>query len=684
MPSVDTSRKDNGALEPFRDVERAGAGFVALSGEPWLRLRVSPAPAGKWIRLVYRAGLLDPLTRPILRLNTLNDGARDVFLPGPLHGRGIWIGHIPDGAFEMLVSPAAEPGPFAFEIESCSIFPFRRVLRRAFRGSREKTLAWLSAKARGMSVEAMEELTYALCHEPLDRYQRWRGRRWRPLEIDGIDAPAADWRRSPHVRLAVAPAAGSRRGLRALLARLEAQPYPNWSLAVVADHDGGKSSALAESETRGRLLFVPPKAPLAALATGLAPDALIGRCATGDEPADFAFAALAEAARRRPGLIVAYGDEDSIDRRGLRGDPRLKPDWSPLFQSQTNYLGAAVFVRAGALAGGETAERFADPDARVDRFVDLAAADVVHVRRVLLSRAPARGDPPDVLGSPYRGAATTAEQANAPAATIVIPTRDRLDLLRACVDSLSLGGGGADFEAIVVDNGSAERETLEWLAKLEARPRFRVLRRPGRFNFSALCNDAAAAARGDVLVFLNNDTEVLDPRWLDRLIDPARDPRVGAVGAKLVFASGRVQHAGVVAGLVGRAGHVFHGLGRANPGYLGRIGAAHEVSAVTAACLAVQKSKFDAIGGFNVEDLPIELNDVDLCLRLREAGLVNIYTPECELIHRESETRTRVSHHSKVYARERAYFTSTWLRAMRDDPYFHPSLSLFSTRPSLA
>ena len=226
-----------------------------------------------------------------------------------------------------------------------------------------------------------------------------------------------------------------------------------------------------------------------------------------------------------------------------------------------------------------------------------------------------------------------------PLASIIIPTRDRAHLLQACVSSIFARSGAHPYEVIVVDNGSAEDRTLRYLAELERDPRVRILRRPIPFNFSRLCNDGAAIASGAALIFLNNDTAVVSSDWLAPLTGMATRPEIGAVGPKLLFKSGRVQHAGVVVGLMGRADHLFGRARNGDPGYLGMLGATREVSAVTGACLAVERGKFDAVGGFDADNLPIDLNDIDLCLRLRERGLVNLYTPDSTLYHYESATR---------------------------------------------
>jgi GT2 family glycosyltransferase len=203
------------------------------------------------------------------------------------------------------------------------------------------------------------------------------------------------------------------------------------------------------------------------------------------------------------------------------------------------------------------------------------------------------------------------------------------------------------------------------------------------FNFSLFCNEAAALARGRILLFLNDDTVALSDGWLDCLADWALRPACGAVGAKLLYPSRRVQHGGIVLGLGGYAAHVEVGARSDAPGFLGRLRAPHEVSAVTGACLAVEKTKFDSVAGFDEKGFPIELGDVDLCLRLETRGWRSILAPEAVLIHHESATRGRAHNRDLRYAGEQMHFASKWKQRIRDDPYFHPALSLNSQRVRL-
>jgi GT2 family glycosyltransferase len=211
-----------------------------------------------------------------------------------------------------------------------------------------------------------------------------------------------------------------------------------------------------------------------------------------------------------------------------------------------------------------------------------------------------------------------------------------------------------------------------------------VIHYPGPFDFSSMCNAGAARADSDVLVFLNNDTEVLSADWLDRLKSWALKPNIGAVGAKLTYPNGLMQHIGVVVGMGGSAGH-FSSLAHADAStWANHHLFVHEVSAVTGACLAVERRKFNAVGGFDAANFPIELNDIDLCLRLAERGWTAIVDPAVHLMHEESTTRGRATFRRlNVYEDQRNRFINRWRHVLRDDPHFHPALSLFHWRAAL-
>jgi GT2 family glycosyltransferase len=270
-----------------------------------------------------------------------------------------------------------------------------------------------------------------------------------------------------------------------------------------------------------------------------------------------------------------------------------------------------------------------------------------------------------------------------PPVGIVIPTRDRADLLAECVRGLRDRTDYPAYEIVVVDNGSTTPDALALLRDLKSDPRVKVVERPGPFNFSALSNDGAKATTAPVLAFVNNDIVVVEDGWLKPMVRLAVMPQIGVVGAKLLFPDGLLQHAGVVLGFGGIAGHLYRRMPADHPGYCNRLTVAHEVGAVTAACIAVERYKFEAVGGFDAENLPVDLNDMYLCLRISERGWTSLWTPESVLIHLQSATRGIDPDPFVLYRQERTYFVRRWAERIRDDPYFHPALSLFAHEVAL-
>jgi GT2 family glycosyltransferase len=275
--------------------------------------------------------------------------------------------------------------------------------------------------------------------------------------------------------------------------------------------------------------------------------------------------------------------------------------------------------------------------------------------------------------------------ADPPLVSLIVPTRDNLSLLQPCISGLLERTDYPRFEVIIVDNGSVEARTLAFLETISTDPRVQVLRRPGPFNYSRLNNEAVAQSRGEILGFINNDIEVIRSDWLGEMVVHAMRPEVGAVGAKLLYADGRIQHGGVILGLGGVAGHAHRFFPRAHPGYMHRLRVAHYVSAVTAACLVIDKGKFLAVGGFDEDDFVVTLNDVDLCLKLDSAGYRNLWTPYAELYHKESASRPNDAtlRQASRWRRERARCIAKWGPALQSDRYYNPNLSLRSEDFSL-
>ena len=599
-------------LTALMNVTASAGGWESDGAEPWLRCDVKPSP-GRWIKLEYSSGLFDRLTRPALRFVGAHQ-TQDELLPAAMLGRAVWIGRLPEDVREIWVSPTLRGGRFAFRIDSWETLSAARAFAHFGPSRASRVAKYLWGRLRGWEQFSRLQARRALGATPLGSYEAWRRERVRAYDplFDGVSATSA-----PRFRIVVADAAAAE----ALRPHLSEQIWRNWTLEAGGARDVEDADYVLSLEAGDRL-----------------------------EP--HALAALATAADRDAAPDALYGDEDAFDASGLgRRDPRFKPDWSPLFAAG-GYAGRPLAMRGAAWKAGG---------------YDVATARVSHVRRILLTRR----DPTPIAAPPAPAAMRERRRA-----TIIIPTRDRLDLLRPCVESLARYNTGAEHDLLVLDNGSADASVLAYLETLTRTPDVRVLRQPGPFNFSAICNAGARAAQTPFLVFLNDDVQALAPDWLGRMLDFAAERHVGAVGAKLLYPNGRLQHGGVVLGLDGFAGHVQRAVGADDPGYLGALAWPREVAAVTGACMAVEARKFFEVGGFDEVRLPIEYNDIDLCLRLSEAGYVNVFEPRARLTHRESASRGANRWLDTRYAGEHAYFRERWARRLRDDPYFHPALSL--------
>lgn len=273
-----------------------------------------------------------------------------------------------------------------------------------------------------------------------------------------------------------------------------------------------------------------------------------------------------------------------------------------------------------------------------------------------------------------------------PRVSILVPTRDRLTFLQPCLESILEKTTYPNFELILIDNDSREPESLGYLERIATEARVRVLRCPGEFNFGRLNNFGVGQTASEFVALLNNDLAVITPDWLEEMISQASQPQVGAVGARLLYLDGRIQHAGVIVGGGGVAAHAHKRLPRTNHGYFSRAILVQEMSAVTAACMLVRREAYLAVGGFDAEHLWIAFNDVDFCLRLRQRGYRIIYTPYAEFYHHESASRgleDTVSKNQRFEA-EIKYMHDRWGAVLQQDPAYNPNLSLTSADFTLA
>lgn len=497
---------------------------------------------------------------------------------------------------------------------------------------------------------------------------------------------------------------------------LRAQVYPHWQIMVTVSESGAPAHAarlrlLATEDSRIQTLAVPAGMTLgerANLALQALPQATwIGLLQLGDQLREQALLLLAQTAQAHPEGAVIYPDEDRIDAQGRRSHHHFKPDWNPDFQRSANYVGHVCWLaRSHLLASGAydpRADAALDYDALLRCTETLARTRIIHLPQVLWHR------PMPIVPWPAAGAIRslqahldrTAPGSRAsitdtgflrvhyavptPAAlvSIVICTRNQFKLLQTCIESIIRLTSYPRYEIIVVDNGSDEFRTLDYLAQLpKSEPRIRVIRDDSPFNYASLNNMAVAQAQGELVALLNNDIEVIHADWLDEMVGHALRPEVGCVGAKLLYPDNTVQHIGVLVG-PGKdapgaiAAHYLRGIPRNAPGYANRAIVTHQLTAVTAACLVIRKATFLQLGGLDAKHLAVTYNDVDFCLRVRELGLQNVLTPHAVLYHHESVSRGRDAS-SKNQARflpELAYMQRRWAQQLPQDPCYNQNLS---------
>jgi GT2 family glycosyltransferase len=288
---------------------------------------------------------------------------------------------------------------------------------------------------------------------------------------------------------------------------------------------------------------------------------------------------------------------------------------------------------------------------------------------------------PRIPRSPHSFAARLRWQAPEPAprVSIIVPTRDAADLLRTCIDSILERTRYPGHEILIVDHQSTAPEARRYLDTLAAQPNVSIIPYTGAFNWSAMNNLAVSHAKGEVLCFLNNDTEILSPDWLSELVGHAMRPEVGAVGAKLVLRDGTLQHGGVVLGVHGVAEHAFSGLPADEAGYMMRAGLTQNLSAVTGACLVCRREVFDAVGGFEMAHRGVAFNDVDFCLRLAQSGYRVVWTPHVRICHEGSTTRGRdwAGEQRSRLDQEMAYMRERWGAQLARDPHYHPAFERY-------
>lgn len=506
--------------------------------------------------------------------------------------------------------------------------------------------------------------------------------------------------------------------LREMIESVQAQTYKNWELCL-ADGSGREQCLQAVVEEysakdkRIKYCLLDGNEGIA----GNTNEAL--KMATGDfivltDHDDLlspeALYQCAKAVQREPKTDVIYSDEDKVDMNGKKFfEPHFKSDYNIDLLCTMNYICHLFVVRKDVMEQAGLFESCYDGAQDHDFILRCTekAEHIVHIPKVLYhwrchmqstSENPESklyafengckavkahydriGVPAEVVQGPFYGMYRThylwKEQ---PLVSILIPNKDHIADLKKCMDSIEERSTYRNFEFIIVENNSTEDETFAYYKEIETRDNVTVLYYEGDFNYSRINNFGAKAANGAYILLLNNDTEMIEPDSIKELLDVCMRSDVGIVGAKLLFEDNTIQHAGVIIGFGGVAGHAFIGQDREDNGYFSRILCVQDLSAVTAACLMVRKSVFDEVEGLN-EDFKVAFNDIDFCLKVRKAGYLVVYNPYAQFYHYESKSRGQEDSADKVarFQQEIGLFGERWGDILeKGDPYYNPNLTL--------
>lgn len=591
-------------------------------------------------------------------------------------------------------------------------------------GTEDKvTRLWIKAK-KGFKYMAKNGISHTIQRAKIEKlrnqasYPNWLARN-EVLDIEAMTQEIATFHYQPKISIAMPVYNVEEKWLRLCIDSILNQVYTNWELCMADDAstDPNVKKILTEYQQldeRIRVVFREQNGHISEAtnsALAIATGEFVALLDNDDELAINAFYEVVKVLNENPELDLIYSDEDKIDMDGNRSDPAFKPDWSPDLLLGTNYISHLGVYRRSILEeiGGfrKGYEGSQDYDL-VLRFTEKTTKErITHIPKVLYywrmlptSTAVDQGSKgyafeaglravQDALvrrginGHATHGAANGLYDVyydikSDKLVSIIIPTKNGYKDVQRCVSSIIEKTTYQNYEIIMADNGSTDPKMHELYAEFEQQlpGRFFVESIDIPFNFSTINNRAVKKAHGEYLLFLNNDTEVITENWLTLMVSFAQQERIGCVGAKLLYPNNTVQHAGVILGLGGVAGHGHYGYPHGDLGYFGRLAINVNYSAVTAACLLMKKADFDAVGGFE-EAFTVAFNDVDLCLKVQALGRDNVWLHEAELYHFESQTRgyDDKGKKKKRFEQEKVMMEEKWGPLIENDPFYNPNLT---------
>ncbi len=553
------------------------------------------------------------------------------------------------------------------------------------------------------------------CTTPPELYRRWI-RKYEPKSADLVRQRQHVFGRNPKISLIVPTYNTPKAFLEEMLESVLAQTYTNWELCIA---DGNSTvphvrtilDRYAARDQRIVVRYLPSNEGIVGNSNAallLATGDYVGLLDHDDTLAPFALYEVVSAINHHPDADFLYSDEDKLDPLGQRVEPNFKPNWSPETLRSRNYichltvLKRELMLKLGGFRSGFDGSQDYDLILRASE----KAKRIVHIPKILYhwrmhdqSTAANKASKRYAFEAGKKAIAEHLQRLHIaatvtdgpilgtyqviyhlktqPLVSVIIPNRDHADMLAKCIRSIS-DSNYANWELLIVENGSKEPTTHALYAQLAQEPRVRILEWTQPFNYAAVNNFAATHARGELFLFLNNDIEAINPDWIEKMVKLAIQPSIGAVGAKLYYPDDTIQHAGIILGMGGIAGHSHLNFKREAPGYMQRLLITQNCSAVTGACLMIPKKVFSEIGGFD-EGFVLAFNDVDICCQILQKGYRIVWTPEAELYHLESKTRGYEDTPEKQarFQREVALFQSKWADLLESgDPYYSPHFRL--------
>jgi O-antigen biosynthesis protein len=546
-------------------------------------------------------------------------------------------------------------------------------------------------------------------------------------EINNLRNAVESLPRKPVISVVMPTYNAKQSWLKAAIESVRKQVYPYWELCIADDASTDAACIrllknYQELDNRIKVVFRKENGHISLAsnsAIAISSGEWIALMDHDDLIPEDALFTVAKTINSHPDAKLIYSDEDKIDDKGRRFDPYFKCDWNyHLFLSQNmiSHLGvyhAATLKKTGGFRAGFEGSQ--DYDLALRFIEQINPEQIIHIPQVLYYwRAHAESTAENIKRKPY--AQLAAQKAisehlerkkisasveisstsmyrikynlpdELPLVSIIIPTRNNKYYLKKCISSITKKTNYPNYELIVVNNNSDDPGTLKYLSSLQENKKVTVLDDNRTFNFSTINNRASEHARGNLICFLNDDTEVINPDWLHEMVRLILQPEIAVVGAKLWYGDKTIQHAGVILGMGGIASHSHKCMSEFDVGYFGRVNIIQEFSAVTAACMLIEKDIFVRAGKFDEVNLAINYNDIDLCLKVKKLGYKIVWTPYAELYHHESKSRGQDNdpEKKKRFESEIAFMQKKWGELLNNDPAYSPNLTLDAENFGLA